>query len=131
MSAAMVGAPAPADVRGRSIPSLDGLRALSVSAVILAHVLFPWAGRTSAPLATAVSALGPIGVRVFFVISGYLITTLLMQDEDTVGRIRLGRFYLRRVLRIFPPYYAYLLVVTLLTVAGTLPAARRAWPARR
>lgn len=113
----------------RAIPSLDGLRALAVIGVIVDHAvshdptLFPkWSQR---PLVE----LGPLGVRIFFVISGYLITTLLLRDLDAVGHVRLGRFYLRRVLRIFPPFYAYLMAVGIATVHGSIPHAGRWWPA--
>jgi peptidoglycan/LPS O-acetylase OafA/YrhL len=51
------------------------------------------------------------GVRVFFVISGYLITTLLLQEESRFGSISLSRFYLRRTFRIFPVAYLYLLAM--------------------
>jgi peptidoglycan/LPS O-acetylase OafA/YrhL len=63
-----------------------------------------------------------LGVRMFFVISGYLITTLLLRELQTTGRISLRRFYFRRTLRIFPPYYAYLTVVALLVGVGWLNA---------
>jgi peptidoglycan/LPS O-acetylase OafA/YrhL len=83
----------------RAIPSLDGLRAVSVTLVILSHIDPGHFG-----------PLGLFGVRVFFVISGYLITGLLLREQETTGTIRLSRFYLRRTLRIFPAYYAMLAV---------------------
>lgn len=113
----------------RVIPSLDGLRAISVLAVLIGHTavsepqLFPPA------LSAALPELGPIGVRVFFGISGYLITTLLLQDAEQHGHVRLGRFYLRRVLRIFPPYYALLATLMLATANGWIPHPTRWWPA--
>ena len=57
---------------------------------------------------------GDFGVSVFFVISGFLITTLLLKELDS-SRIRLKAFYLRRFFRIFPPYYVYLACVALLS----------------
>jgi peptidoglycan/LPS O-acetylase OafA/YrhL len=99
------------------IPSLDGLRALSISMVLFAHLsgtrFFPGfvAGRRD---------LGNIGVRIFFVISGFLITTLLLQETAAKGRISLKLFYLRRSLRIFPCAFVYLAVAALLTWAGWL-----------
>jgi peptidoglycan/LPS O-acetylase OafA/YrhL len=94
---------------GSRIPSLDGLRALSIAFVCLGHasgtVNFP-----ASPIRFWV--LGHLGVRVFFVISGLLITGILMREHAS-GGIRLGRFYLRRTLRIFPPAYAYLAFLTL------------------
>jgi peptidoglycan/LPS O-acetylase OafA/YrhL len=58
---------------------------------------------------------GGQGVAVFFVISGFLITHLLLKELKREGQINLKRFYLRRTFRIFPPFYVYLLVVALLT----------------
>ena len=80
-------------------PALDGLRALSVAMVITAHM------QTPAPRYRA----GWLGVYVFFVLSGFLITTLLVREERREGRVDLRGFYLRRVFRIFPLYYAMLL----------------------
>jgi peptidoglycan/LPS O-acetylase OafA/YrhL len=106
------------------IPSLDGLRALSIAMVFLAHL----AGTRGFPMSAAagrVLGLGELGVHVFFVISGFLITGLLMDELALFGRISLSRFYLRRTLRIFPAYYAYLAVVSLAAVAGWLQLAPR------
>ncbi|WP_251856714.1 acyltransferase family protein [Herbiconiux sp. L3-i23] len=79
---------APRD-RSAHLPGLDGLRALAVGAVVLFHV------------APAALPGGYLGVDVFFVISGFLITTLLMRERDGDG-IRLGRFLLRRARRLLP-----------------------------
>ena len=92
------------------IPSLDGLRAVSISLVLLGHL----AGTAFFPISREAAKfwnLGEFGVRVFFVISGFLITGLLMDEIAKSGRIRLGRFFFRRTLRIFPPYYAYLVLM--------------------
>ena len=64
-----------------------------------------------ASLPQFIGPLGALGVRVFFVISGFLITTLLLREIDREGTIHLPKFYIRRTLRIFPPYYAFLLLV--------------------
>jgi len=114
---------------GRVIPSLDGLRAISVLAVLVGHTAVSEPHWFPPALAAALPELGPIGVRVFFGISGYLITTLLLEDAEQHGHVRLGRFYLRRVLRIFPPYYALLTVLMLSTTSGWLPHPTRWWPA--
>ncbi len=60
------------------------------------------------------SHFGPFGVKVFFVISGFLITTLLLNEEQKNGRISIKMFYVRRAFRIWPVAYAYILVVGLL-----------------
>ncbi|MEP6691942.1 MAG: acyltransferase [Gemmatimonadaceae bacterium] len=105
--------------RPHSIPSLDGLRALSICLVLVTHV----AGTRGAPIAESINQLfdwGALGVRVFFVISGYLITHLLLTEQTRTGAIELARFYLRRTLRIFPPYYVYLVTVLVLGAAGVI-----------
>jgi peptidoglycan/LPS O-acetylase OafA/YrhL len=84
----------------RHFPSLDGLRCLSIVPVVWHHC-------TPRPL-DGVLGKGPIGVDLFFCISGYLITTLLVRERRQSGTIRLGAFYARRGLRIFPLYYLVL-----------------------
>ena len=90
------------------IPSLDGLRAFAVGVVFLAH-----AGLKS-------FVPGEFGVTVFFFLSGFLITTLLRIEHARTATISLRDFYLRRVLRIFPPFYLVLVSATALTVLGPL-----------
>ena len=77
--------------------------------VLFAHLL----GTRNFPLTTSLLPLpwGGFGVRVFFVISGFLITSLLLTELDQTGRVHLVRFYFRRTLRIFPPYYVLVGVV--------------------
>ncbi|MGN0261721.1 MAG: acyltransferase family protein [Eggerthellaceae bacterium] len=82
--------PASEKKKGRYIPALDGLRAFAVLAVIAYHMGFAWAPS------------GLLGVTVFFVLSGYLITSLLLIEWDNNGRINLPQFWLRRVRRLFP-----------------------------
>jgi len=101
------------------IPSLDGLRGISILMVLLGHL----AGTRGFPLSAAAgnrTAVAEIGVHVFFVISGFLITGLLLAELATTDRIRLGRFYFRRTLRIFPPYYALLAALLAAQTAGVL-----------
>jgi peptidoglycan/LPS O-acetylase OafA/YrhL len=95
----------------RAIPSLDGLRALSVLAVILGHSESKWLDRI--PF-NASFRNGGQGVGVFFVISGFLITHLLLTELRRDGSINLKRFYIRRTFRIFPPFYAFLFVIAVL-----------------
>ncbi len=101
------------------IPSLDGLRAVSIAIVVLSH------SRSPLPAVIVNSGLfryliggGLHGVQVFFVISGYLITTLLLREFGRTENISLKGFYLRRTLRIFPPFYAYLAVLAVLWIGG-------------
>lgn len=88
------------------IPSLDGLRALSFLTVFAGHV----------GLDRFVP--GGFGVTVFFFLSGFLITTLLRAEFAGRGSVNLGQFWLRRALRILPPFYLVLLVATL--VSGSI-----------
>ena len=83
-------AQAPARPKSRYIPSLDGLRAFAVLAVIAYHMGMPWATG------------GLLGVTIFFVLSGYLITSLLVIEFQGTGRINLPDFWLRRIRRLFP-----------------------------
>ena len=81
---------APARPKSRYIPALDGLRTLAVVAVVLYHLNLTWAQG------------GLLGVTVFFVLSGYLITRLLINEVSKTGRIDLKSFWIRRIRRLFP-----------------------------
>lgn len=91
----------------RFFGSLDGLRAISIIAVVWLH---SWWGTNyyDRLAATPILRHGFFGVQVFFVVSGFLITTLLLREMDRYGTISLRDFYLRRALRIWPLYYAVL-----------------------
>lgn len=92
----------------RFFPTLDGLRAISVLLVLAAHT----PGSLLEPLH------GHLGVTVFFVISGLLITTLLLREEEERSKVSLRAFYLRRAFRIFPLYFLALLVFSAAVGAG-------------
>jgi peptidoglycan/LPS O-acetylase OafA/YrhL len=94
--------------RPLNIPSLDGLRAVSFLIVFVAH----------AGLKSVVP--GGFGVTVFFFLSGYLITTLTRIEAQDTGRVSQRNFYVRRALRIFPPFYIVLAGATLLVFLGVL-----------
>src|SRR6516225_1632317 len=88
--------------RRKYLPELDGLRAISVLLVVSVHLhdfetVWKWLA-------------GWQGVTVFFVLSGYLITTLSLREEEQRGSLSLAAFYVRRSLRIFPLYYFVLAV---------------------
>ena len=68
--------------------------------------------------------LGHFGVRIFFVLSGFLITSLLMAERSAIGRISLKNFYLRRVIRIFPAAYVFILIIGAISLTGLLQVSR-------
>lgn len=93
---------APMRPKSRYIPALDGLRTLAVVAVVLYHLNLTWAQG------------GLLGVTIFFVLSGYLITRLLLNEIAKTGRIDLKSFWIRRIRRLFPA------VVTVVVVTCAL-----------
>lgn len=103
------------------IRELDGLRALSVIFVILAHAVGA-ARIVSVPAALnqEVADLGALGVQVFFVISGFIITRLQMEERARTGTFSFLQFYIRRFFRIIPAYWTYLLVIVVLAAWGEL-----------
>ncbi len=90
----------------KRIPSLDGLRAISITLVILSH-LVRWKHVSLEPM----GSYGALGVFVFFVLSGYLITSILLREHERTSTINLKDFYIRRAFRIFPAALVFLAVV--------------------
>lgn len=84
------------------LPSLDGARALAIILVVLSHITsdFLWGGG--------------LGVDLFFVLSGFLITGILLREEERTGKIRLRRFYLRRLVRLYPELLLVVAVMSLI-----------------
>jgi peptidoglycan/LPS O-acetylase OafA/YrhL len=95
--------PLPRDLReGLSqshLPGLDGLRMVAVFTVVFYHLGFQ-------------GSPGGHGVLAFFVLSGFLITWLLLKEEEAFGKISLRLFYIRRALRIFPAFYCFWILIT-------------------
>jgi peptidoglycan/LPS O-acetylase OafA/YrhL len=89
-------------------PAFDGLRAFAVLAVMSFHVHYP----------TFLKG-GYTGVDVFFVLSGFLITSLLMSEHDRFAGINYTKFYARRALRLFPALAVVILVVLVLVLADS------------
>ena len=84
---------------GSHIPALDALRGIAACTVVFGHTLgYP--------------QLGSMAVSVFFVLSGFLITWLLLRESELTNRVSLRNFYLRRMLRIFPAFYVFWIVCT-------------------
>jgi len=117
----------PAWLASGRIPGLDGLRALAVGLVILSHAHVTRGFPTFKSLERATDRLGSVGVDVFFVLSGFLITSLLCREEAREERISLRAFYLRRVLRIVPAYACFLLFVALLAASARADVTARDW----
>lgn len=90
-------------LRGR-IGGLDGLRTFAIAGVFAAHMNASWLPQ------------GGLGVNVFFVISGFLITALLLAEDEETGRINLRRFYARRLLRLWPALTLLVVVCSLLAL---------------
>lgn len=95
----------------KRIPSLDGLRAVSISLVLYSHSLGLNGFLPSGYAVSWTGDLGNLGVRVFFVISGYLISTLLLLEHAKKGNVSLFAFYWRRAFRILPPSYLFLCIL--------------------
>lgn len=99
------------------IPSLDGLRAASIGLVCLGHLV----GTVNFPtIFGPLQSLGNFGVKVFFVISGFLITTLLLNELKKTSRINLSQFFIRRIFRLFPAFYFYILCIAIAEHFGWL-----------
>ncbi|BDZ45067.1 hypothetical protein GCM10025866_09760 [Naasia aerilata] len=94
-------------------PEIQALRAVAILAVMTNHIV------------PRLAPAGYIGVDVFFVVSGYLITGLLLREHARTGRIDLRAFYLRRIRRLLPAALVALTACTVLTVAFV---PRRSWP---
>ncbi len=119
MSTLSLPAPVPdhgteSSVSGR-IPTLDGWRGIAILLVLISH-FGPGMGHFSAGIDDRLRSLGGRGVGIFFVLSGYLITTLLTREKALGGTINLRRFYLRRFFRLMPCAWCYLAVIICLTI---------------
>ena len=94
------------------LPALDGIRALSLIAILLYHAGFGWARG------------GYLGVTVFFTLSGFLITGLLLRERDVRGRIDLRGFWGRRARRLVPAVLGLFALVVILLASGALTGSR-------
>lgn len=98
------------------IPSLDGLRGISIWAVIIAHSAdhFLFSTVHSHHIRTVLSNCANLGVTIFFVISGFLITSILLAEQKRTSRINVKRFYKKRAIRIIPAFALYTGTILLL-----------------
>lgn len=96
------------------LPGLDGLRAFAVVLVVLGH----YAPRPVADQQGLQDWVAALGVDIFFVVSGFLITHLLLREEESLGSFNLPLFYARRAVRILPALFVYLSVLVVLRLVG-------------
>src|SRR5271165_4954607 len=90
------------------ILSLDGLRAISIFMVIVCHISI------GTQYEKLFLPIGSMGVEIFFVISGFLITTLLLRERERSGSINLKKFYIRRAYRILPLLFLFIVTLAIL-----------------
>jgi peptidoglycan/LPS O-acetylase OafA/YrhL len=98
----------------RRIPEFDGIRAVAVTSVMMFHVF------GFSPPYAFLGAWGWFGVDIFFVLSGFLITRILIEELESTGSIAISRFYSRRAFRLYPTFITALI----LTMVGLLAAGR-------
>lgn len=119
------GQPAPWVASGH-VPCLDGLRAVSIALVLLEHTSAE-AGLLGRGGMLWLRDIGELGVSMFFGISGFLITLLLLREWNRTNTISMKAFYARRALRILPVYFSYLFVVFVLIRLGVLHLKAGDW----
>ncbi|MCF8167730.1 MAG: acyltransferase [Rhodoferax sp.] len=115
---------------GRYLPTLDGWRTIAIALVLFSHAsesilaAFPvtWLSDPQ-----RLKHLGLLGVQVFFGLSGFLITSKLLEEEGQRGKISLRSFYIRRAFRILPAALTFLSVIGLLSLAGVLDVSLGRW----
>ncbi|QVL33802.1 acyltransferase [Telmatocola sphagniphila] len=108
----------PAPSKEKHFPGLDGIRGLAIGLVLFSHSVIydQFTGLRSYGLLS-----GHSGVSIFFVLSGYLITMLMLLEEGKTGRVSLRLFYIRRSLRLFPALWIYLGTICIIWIGGALP----------
>ncbi len=106
------------------VPSLDGLRAFSILVVLVGHLAHQG---VLIPHRWYFTDVGHLGVDMFFVISGFIITLLLLREQRRAGAISLTHFYWRRAFRILPAYVCFLLGIAVLQASGQIELRFRDW----
>lgn len=106
------------------LPCLNGWRAISILLVMAFHgswLYFSPEGNSPNGTLWHYFFQGSLGVQIFFSISGFLITSRILEEYEKYGTFNIKEFYLKRFFRIFPPYYAYLLIISVLSLMINLP----------
>ena len=106
------------------LQALDGFRGVAVLLVIVSH--FPYAANFRGDGGYLVG-LGDIGVRAFFVLSGFLISSSLLRESELTGRVSVRNFFVRRIFRLAPTHYTYLLVLLVLALFGIYSDDLSSW----
>ncbi len=117
---------------GEYLPILDGWRGIAIGLVLLFHAVWTTTLGRSGPPTLAIAwadRLGTLGVLIFFSISGYLITGKLVAEAQTHGTFSGRNFYIKRIFRILPPAFAYLLVLVVLDRLHLITLVRGDWGA--
>lgn len=113
------------------IPTLDGWRAIAILSVIIHHAtvsfFYPSGPYANGRALWLSRLLGDKGVEIFFAISGFLICTRLLQEHRKTDRISLKSFYLRRAIRILPPYFLYLAILGVIAALGVIQVEPIEW----
>jgi peptidoglycan/LPS O-acetylase OafA/YrhL len=100
----------------KHIPALYGLRAVAIVLVLIAHLTHTPYYPEFIKSIMGNANLGTIGVRLFFILSGYLITHVLIFEYRKTGKVSIRRFFIRRILRIFPCFYFFLIVLFIFSI---------------
>ena len=108
------------------IEGLDGLRAVAVMTVLVSHIFLAAPGVLQYSIFRTFARGGFLGVNMFFVMSGFLITSRLLQDQESGGQINLRKFYAHRALRIFPAVAVFLAAHYFYAVRNDFPLSRTA-----
>lgn len=118
---------APSWLARGQIPALNGLRACSILLVLIGHLSYQGQFVPNTGVWVYLGGLGRLGVDMFFVISGFLITLLLLREQSRRRTVSLKQFYLRRAFRILPAYGCFLLGVAFLSATGAVQLKTKDW----
>ena len=106
--------------------AIDGFRAVAVSGVVFGHATaYRYADLPLHPISRFAGPASETGVQLFFVISGFIITSLLLREQARTGTVSIGAFYARRLCRIMPPLAAYVAALVALSLTGWIAATPR------
>jgi peptidoglycan/LPS O-acetylase OafA/YrhL len=105
----------------RRIPALDGYRGISILFVVVGHLVnYRYGSNPHVDSRNTASVLADWGVALFFVISGFIITRLVLSEYHTTGKFSIRAFYIRRAFRIIPPFYFYLIFIAVVSAWGII-----------